>query len=147
MLGQLFPRHGCAKRKMSTNNNFSFKSSKLKRKIWWDRRRRRRRYQENEKEGVRAQTIRDPNLRYFDLWREKTPGCSEIHLQEHPLGVIAIEESAKVSLSLFLSSKEDEANITSTLTDDIKHTWSTLSKSALGPPFPRKPFLLPLIVF
>ena len=35
------------------------------------------------------------------------------------LGVVAIEESAKVSLSLFLSSKEDDANITSTLTDDI----------------------------
>ena len=35
------------------------------------------------------------------------------------LGVVAIEESAKVSLSLFLSSKEDNANITSTLTDDI----------------------------
>merc|ERR1711962_1142291 len=85
MLGQLFPRDECAKRKMSTNNNLSFKSSKLKRKVWWDRRRRRRN-QENEKGEVRAQTIRDPNLRYFDLWRERTPGCSEIHLKEHPLG-------------------------------------------------------------
>merc|ERR1712165_282334 len=71
MLGQLFPRQKCAKRRMSTNNNLSFKSSKLKRKkVWWDRKRRRRN-QENEKGGVRAQTIRDPNLRYFDLWREK----------------------------------------------------------------------------
>jgi len=57
------------------------------------------------------------------------------------LGVVAIEESAKSILtSLFLSCKEDEANITSTLTDDIKHTWSTVSKSALGPLFPGNPF-------
>jgi len=32
MLGQLFPRHECAKRKLSTNDNLSFKSNKLKKK-------------------------------------------------------------------------------------------------------------------
>lgn len=65
----------------------TFRSNQVnyKEKVWWDKRRRRRN-QENEKGGIRAQTTRDPNLRYFDLWREGTPGCSEIHLQEHPLG-------------------------------------------------------------
>merc|ERR1712165_402306 len=104
MLGQLFPRQKCAKRRMSTNNNLSFKSSKLKRKKVWRDRRRRRRNQENEKGGVRAQTIQDPNLRYFDLWRERTPGCSEIHLQEHPLGGRRHRrkcQSILISLSLF----------------------------------------------
>jgi len=43
------------------------------------------------------------------------------------LGVIAIEESAKISLSLFLSCKQDEANITSTLTDDIYNILGALS--------------------
>jgi len=59
---------------------------KIKKKRVWSNRRRRRRNQENEKGEVRAQTIRDPNSRYFDLWRDGAPGCSKIHLQEHPLG-------------------------------------------------------------
>jgi len=83
MLGQLFPRHECAKRKISTNNNLSFKSSKLKRKSLLGQKKKEKTSREWKR---RAQTIQDPDLRYFDLWREGTPGCSEIHLQEHPLG-------------------------------------------------------------
>merc|ERR1712039_36306 len=96
----------------------TFRSNQVnsKEKVWWDRKRRRRN-QENEKGGVRAQTIRDPNLCYFDLWREETPGCSEIHLQEHPLGGRCHRRKCQsILISLSFSSKEDDANITSTLT-------------------------------
>jgi len=133
---------------MSTNNNLSFKSSKLKGKIWWDRnRRRRRRNQENEKEGVRAQTIRDPNLRYFDLWREGTPGCSEIHLQEHPLGGRRHRrkcQSILISLSLFQGRWcQYYLNTHRWYITYLEHCLQISPRT----PFPRKPFLLPLIVF
>jgi len=100
MLGQLFPRHECAKRKMSTNNNLSFKSSKLKRKVWWDRKRRRRN-QENEKGGHKpSKTLTCVTLIFGEKGLLDVPRftCRSIRL-----GVVAIEESAKsilISLSL-----------------------------------------------
>jgi len=59
--------------------------------------------------------------------------------QEHPIRGVAIEESAKVSLSL----RKMMPRLPQQLTDEIK------TKSALEPSFPHTspPFLMPLIVF
>jgi len=144
MLGQLFPRHECAKRKISTNNNLSFKSSKLKRKSLLGQKKKEKTSREWKR---RAQTIQDPDLRYFDLWREGTPGCSEIHLQKHPLGGRRHRrkcQSILISLSLFQGRWcQYYLNTHRWYITYLEHCLQISPRT----PFPRKPFLLPLIVF
>ena len=121
------------------NNSLSLKGGK-KRKISKSKKENiRGRQPDLEYEEEREREWRDDNegdsslspRRVTSIFREKaTPGSFPIHRQD-PLWGVAIEESAKVSLSLSLGKMMPR--LPQQLTDEIK------TKSALEPSFPHPP--------